>query len=146
MLAEAVSMFEAIGASHFVLETKVFQLECEVLAGNAAEAVAAAAPLFRLAEEAGDQLLEILLWRSKAWAHFAADEYAEANALADRCIVTGETIGATYEVALALILRGFVSAATGGDRKPDHARARALLGHLGVVSLPRLSRDQTPQG
>jgi len=38
-----------------------------------------------------------------------------------------------------LILRGQMSAETGGDRRPDHTRARELLTELGVVSLPRIA-------
>ena len=91
--------------------------------------------VFELAAEVGDPLLEAMLLRSKAWAHFEQGEYDEAEELADRCLSVAEGIGATYEVALALVMRGQVRAATGGDRKPDHTRARELLSQLGVVSL-----------
>ncbi len=141
MLAEAVERFEKIGASHFVLETKTFQLECEVLAGNGREAAAAAGPVFELADEIGDPLLEAMLLRSKAWAHFVTGEYEQAEELADRCLAIGESIGCDYEVALTLIMRGQVRAATGRDRTEDHRRARALLDQLGVVSLPQLTRN-----
>ena len=112
-----------MGASHFLLEAKVFQLECEVFAGNGQKAVAAAAPVFELAAEVGDPLLEAMLLRSKAWAHFEQGEYDEAEELADRCLSVAEGIGAAYEVGLALVIRGQVRAATGGDRRPDHTRA-----------------------
>ena len=138
LLEEAIERFQAMGASHFLLEAKVFQLECEVFAGNGQTAVAAAAPVFELAAEVGDPLLEAMLLRSKAWAHFEEGEYDAAGELADRCLSVAEGIGATYEVALALIMLGQVRAATGGDRRPDHARARELLTQLGVVSLPRI--------
>ena len=45
MLADAVERFEKMGASHFVVETKAFQLECEVLAGSGPLAAEAAGPL-----------------------------------------------------------------------------------------------------
>jgi class 3 adenylate cyclase/tetratricopeptide (TPR) repeat protein len=138
MLAEAVERFEEMGASHFVLETKVFQLECEVFAGNGAAAVAAAGPAFEMAKQIGDPLLEIMLMRSKAWAHLVGGEYAEAEALANRCIAVAEELCSTFEVALALILRGKVTEAMGGDRTPDMSRARQLLAELGVVSLPAI--------
>lgn len=139
LLEDGAERFQAMGASHFLLETKVFQLECEVFAGNGQAAVAAAAPVFDMAAEVGDPLLEAMLLRSKAWAHFQQGEYGQAKELADRCLSIAEGIGATYEVALALIMRGQVQAATDGDRRPDHIRARELLSQLGVVSLPRIA-------
>jgi class 3 adenylate cyclase/tetratricopeptide (TPR) repeat protein len=139
LLEDGLRRFEAMRSSHFVLETRVFQLECEVLAGNGRGAVAASGPIFDMAKEVGDPLLEAMLIRSKAWAHLQEREYDEAEASANRCIEIGEEIQATYEVALALILRGQVMAATGRDRKPDHSRARALLEELGVVKLPSIA-------
>jgi class 3 adenylate cyclase/tetratricopeptide (TPR) repeat protein len=137
MLADAVDRFEAIGASHFVLETNTFQLECEVLAGNGREAAATSGPIFELAAEIGDPLLEAMLLRNQAWAHYAADEFDEAEDLASRCLSIAEAIGAFYEVALALILQGQIHAATGGDHTVDDERARSLLQQLGVVSPPQ---------
>jgi class 3 adenylate cyclase/tetratricopeptide (TPR) repeat protein len=139
LLQEGVERFEAQGASHFLIEVKTFQLECEVLAGNAREAMAAAGPVFDLAKEVGDPLQEAALLRCKGWAHFLAGEYAEAGEVADRCIAISEKLGSTYDVALALIMRGKVVEACGGDRKPDHSRARELLNDLGVVSLPPIA-------
>jgi hypothetical protein len=82
-------------------------------------------------------LLEAMLLRNQAWAHYAADELDEAEDLANRCLSIAEAIGAFYEVALALILRGQIRTATGSDHTADDDRARSLLQQLGVVSLPR---------
>ncbi len=139
MLAEAVERFEAIGASHFLLEAKTFQLECEVLAGNGPDAIAHADAVFDLAAEVGDPLFDAMLMRIKAWAHFQAGDLEQAEALADRAVSMAEEIGSGYEVALTLILRGRLMDATGRDRAPDHDRARKLLTELGVVSLPRIA-------
>ena len=139
MLAEAVQRFEAMGASHFLLETKTFQLECEVLAGNGPDAVAGADAVFDLAEEVGDPLFDAMLVRIKAWACFQAGDLQGAEELADRAVSMAEGIGTGYEVALSLILRGRVKDATGRDRTPDHERARELLTELGVVSLPSIA-------
>ena len=139
MLDEAIQRFDAMGASHFLLEAKAFRLECEVLAGNGRAAVADAADVFELAAEVGDPLLDAMLLRIKAWAIFQAGDLAQAEELVDRCVAMSEEIGSGYEVALALILRGRLMAAAGRDRTPDHARARELLTELGVVSLPRIA-------
>jgi class 3 adenylate cyclase/predicted ATPase len=137
MLADAVERFERIGASHFVLETKAYQLECEVLAGNGRVATTASEPLLKAADELGDPLLEVKLLRAMGWAHLIEREYDQAEQVADRCLELSESVGSSYESALALIMRGQVKRATGRDRSDDHRRARALLSELGVVSLPR---------
>jgi class 3 adenylate cyclase/tetratricopeptide (TPR) repeat protein len=139
LLAEGVERFGAIKASHFLCEAKVFQLECEVLAGNGMQAVAAADATFELAASIGDPLLEITLLRTKAWAQLVAGEIEPASELVERCLVMAEEMGSSYEIGLTLVLRGQVTAAAGGDRKPDHTRARELLTELGVVSLPRIA-------
>jgi class 3 adenylate cyclase/tetratricopeptide (TPR) repeat protein len=139
MLAEAAERFERMGASHFVLETKVFQLECEVLAGNARAALDVADPLFQLAVQMGDPMIEAMLLRSKSWALFVAGELDEAHSVAEQGLAIAEELGSTYEIALALIMRGRISSARGGERGPDHARARAMLEELGVVQLPRIA-------
>ena len=137
MLAEAVERFEKMGASHFVVETKAFQLECEVLAGNGNAAAEAAGPLLLEARDVGDPLLEAIILRAQGWAHLVEGEYGEAERIADECLRISEEVGSRYETALALIMRGQSKAATGRDRTPDHARAREILTDLGVVSLPR---------
>ncbi len=137
MLADAVERFERIGASHFVLETKAYQLECEVLAGNGPRATVEIDPLFQTAVDLGDALLEAMLLRAKGWAHLIEGEYEEAEELADRCLSLSTAVGSSYEAALAHIMRGQVLRATGRDRTEDHRRARELLTELGVVSLPR---------
>jgi class 3 adenylate cyclase/tetratricopeptide (TPR) repeat protein len=137
MLAEAVERFEKIGASHFVVETKAFQLECEVLAGNGRAAAEAAGPLLFEARDVGDPLLEAIILRAQGWAHLVEGGYAEAERIADECLRISEEIGSRYETALALIMLGQVYDATGRDRTPHHARAREILTDLGVVSLPR---------
>ena len=139
MLTDAVERFEKIGASHFVLETKTFQVECEVFAGNGQEALVAAVPLLEMAKQIGDPLLEAMLLRGQAWGHYLAGDYDAAEDLSTRCMTLGEEVGSSYEVALALIMRGQIRAATGGDRSTDHDHARTLLTELGVVSLPRIS-------
>ena len=137
MLADAVERFERIGASHFVLETKAYQLECEVLAGNGRAAIADIEPLFEMAAELGDPLLEAVLLRAKGWAHLIEREYEQVEELANRCVILSESVGSLYEAALALIMRGQALRATGRDRTEDHRRAREMLTELGVVSLPR---------
>ena len=137
MLADAVERFEKMGASHFVVETKAFQLECEVLAGSGRTAADAAGPLLADARGVGDPLLETIILRAEGWAHLVEREYDEADRLADACLEIGLRVGARYETALALILRGQVGAATGVDRPDDRRRARKILTELGVVSLPR---------
>ena len=137
MLADAAVRFERIGASHFVLETKAYQLECEVLAGNGRAAIADIEPLFEMADELGDPLLEAMLLRAKGWAHLIEREYEQVEELANRCVILSESVGSLYEAALALIMRGQALRATGRDRTDDHRRAREMLTELGVVSLPR---------
>ena len=65
---------------------------------------------------------------------------SNAMELVDHNLSMANEFGSDYEVALTLILRGHILAETGGDRKPDHARARELLADLGVVSLPSITR------
>ena len=137
MLADAVERFEKMGASHFVVETKAFQLECEVLAGSGRTAADAAGPLLAVARGVGDPLLETIILRAQGWAHLVEREYDEADRLADACLEISVRVGARYETALALILRGQVGAATGVDRPGDRQRAREILTELGVVSLPQ---------
>jgi class 3 adenylate cyclase/tetratricopeptide (TPR) repeat protein len=139
LLADGVRRFEELGASHFVLEAKVFMLECEVLAGNGRAAIAAAGPIFELARAVGDPLIEAMLLRSQAWAHFVDGDHAEAETLIARCIEIVGEIGSDYEMALALVMRGKIKDATGRDRHEDHDRARQLLEELGVVQLPRIA-------
>ncbi|MGB7877122.1 MAG: tetratricopeptide repeat protein, partial [Ilumatobacteraceae bacterium] len=137
MLADALTRFERIGASHFAVETKAFQLECEVLAGNGRSAAAAAPPLLAEARDVGDPLLETIVLRALGWAHLIEGDYAEAERIADQCLQLSEEVGSRYETALALIMRGQALDRTGRDRKPDHTRAREILTDLGVVVLPR---------
>jgi tetratricopeptide (TPR) repeat protein len=137
MLADAVERFERMGASHFVVETKAFQLECEVLAGSGRAAVDAAEPLLVTAREVGDPLLEAVILRTQGWAHLVERDFEAAERVADECLRVSEEVGSRYETALALIMRGQAKAATGRDRSEDHTRARAILTELGVVSLPR---------
>jgi len=136
MLADAVARFEKMGASHFVVETKAFQLECEVLAGSGRVAADAAGPLLISAREVGDPLLETIVLRAQGWAHLVEREYEEADRLADACLEISEQVGSPYETAMALILRGQVGAAIDEERADDRRRARAILTELGVVSLP----------
>ena len=68
MLADAVERFEKMGASHFVVETKAFQLECEVLAGSGRSAAEAAGPLLIAARTVGDPLLKAVILRAQGWA------------------------------------------------------------------------------
>jgi hypothetical protein len=89
------------------------------------------------ARDVGDPLLEAIILRAQAWAHLVEDELADAERLADACLEISESVGARYEMALALILRAQVGAATGVDRADDRTRARSILTELGVVSLPR---------
>ncbi len=135
MLADAVERFEKMGASHFVVETRAFQLECEVLAGSAV--ADAAGPLLLAAREVGDPLLEAVILRTQGWAHLIEGDFEAAERVADQCLRISEDVGSRYETALALIMRGQAKEATGRDRTEDHARARAILTDLGVVSLPR---------
>ncbi len=137
MLSDAVERFERMGASHFVVETKAFQLECEVLAGSGRAAADAAGPLRNAAREVGDPLLEAIILRAEGWAHLVEGEYDDAERIADECLRISEEVGSRYETALALIMRGQAKAATGRDRTDDHSRARTILTDLGVVSLPQ---------
>jgi class 3 adenylate cyclase/tetratricopeptide (TPR) repeat protein len=138
-LSEAVRVFESLGASHMVLEATVWKIECEVLAGNSEEALAAIEPVLTSVVESGDTLLEATMLRTQAWAFMLSGDNERAGESTGRCIALAEELGATYEVALALIVRGRLSEAAGGDRTVDHARARQLLEGLGVVSLPRVA-------
>ena len=140
LFADALTMFEDMGATHFVLETKVFQLEAEVLAGNGISAVGGADDVFALAEEIGDDLLSTILRRIRAWAAFETGNLDTARELADEAIAAAVEVGSPVEEALALILRGNIRRSAGGDRSADHARARELLEDLGVVMLPAIRR------
>lgn len=141
LLTDALERFERIGASFYVLETKTFELENEVLAGNGTDALAEAEPVFELAAAVGDRLLEVMLLRISGWAHFVAGDYEPAEELASRCFSLAEEFGSRYEMALALVLRGRVRLVTGVDLMDDHRRARQLLDGLGVVGLPGLQSD-----
>jgi class 3 adenylate cyclase/tetratricopeptide (TPR) repeat protein len=144
MLSDAVERFARIGASHFAVETKSFQLECEVLAGNGRSAADAAPALLQVAREVGDPLLETIILRALGWAHLIEGEYAEAERIADQCLQLSDEVGSRYERALALIMRGQALAATGRDRRPNHTEARRILSDLGVVALPRRA-GQAPE-
>jgi tetratricopeptide (TPR) repeat protein len=143
MLSDAVERFEKMGASHFVVETKAFQLECEVLAGSGRAASDAAEALLTEARAVGDPLLEAVILRTQGWAHLVEGEFDDAERVADECLRISEEVGSRYETALALIMRGQVKAATGRDRSEDHTRARAILTELGVVELPRRATVST---
>ena len=142
LLADAVSRFETIRASHFVVETKAFQLECEVLAGNGRSVADAATQLLTEARDVEDPLLETIILRALGWAHLIEGDYAEAERVAETCLALAEEVGSRYETALALIMRGQALDRTGRDRKPDHSLAREILTDLGVIALPRRS-DQS---
>ena len=135
MLADALERFERIGASYYVVETKAFQLECEVLAGTAE--AAAAKPVLDAARAVGDPLLEAIVLRAQGWAYLVAHEYDDAVRVSELCLALSAEVGSRYETALAHILRGQALAASGGDNRLDNTRARAILTELGVVALPR---------
>jgi class 3 adenylate cyclase/tetratricopeptide (TPR) repeat protein len=135
MLADALDRFERIGASYYVVETKAFQLECEVLAGTAE--AAATEPVLEAARAVGDPLLEAIVLRAQGWAYLVAHEYDDALRVADRCLALSVEVGSRYETALAHVLRGQALSATGSDPAADNAAARAILTELGVVALPR---------
>lgn len=137
LLSEATTRFEAIGASHFVLETRAFMLERDVLAGEITDVMATAEPLFDTARRLGDPLLETVLLRTTGWAHLIDGDLDAAEHLAHRCIELSRTVGSLYEEALALIMLGQVYARTDRSRREHHDRAREILTGLGVVSLPR---------
>ncbi|MDH3755247.1 MAG: tetratricopeptide repeat protein [Acidimicrobiia bacterium] len=138
MLADALGRFEQINAEYFVLETRIFQLETEVFAGNPYN-IEVDADLVERTRAMGDPLLESMVTRIHSWLEHQRGRYDEAEHLAGKAIGQAEEIGSTYEVALSLIMRGMVYRATGRDRGPDHRRARELLESLGVVSLPTIS-------
>jgi class 3 adenylate cyclase/tetratricopeptide (TPR) repeat protein len=135
MLADALDRFERIGASYYVVETKAFQLECDVLAGTAE--AAAADEVLDAARAVGDPLLEAIVLRAQGWAHLVAHEYDDALRVADLCLTLAADVGSRYETALAHVLRGQVLSATGGEPAADNAAARSILTELGVVALPR---------
>jgi class 3 adenylate cyclase/tetratricopeptide (TPR) repeat protein len=137
LLGDAVARFEAIGASHFVLETRAFEAECEVLAGNADDVIDAVEPLLQAAREIEDPLLETILLRTRAWAHLINRRYDTAEPLAHQCLELSRAVDSLYEEALSLIMIGQIHAATGRDRAPYHTQAREILTQLGVVALPR---------
>lgn len=137
MLGEAEARFEAIGASHFVLETRAFEAECEVLAGHTAQFVDAVGPLLQAARDIEDPLLETILLRTSAWAHLIARDFETAEPLAQQCLELSRAVDSLYEEALSLIMLGQIHDATGRDRRPYHSRAPEILNQLGVVSLPR---------
>jgi class 3 adenylate cyclase/tetratricopeptide (TPR) repeat protein len=142
MLTDALERFERIGASYYVVETKAFQLECDVLAGSA-EAVAAE-PVLDAARAVGDPLLEAIVLRAQGWAHLVAGDHDDAIRLAEVCLQLSVEVGSRYETALAHVLRGQALAANGGDPRPDNAAARAILTELGVVALPRRADQLAP--
>jgi class 3 adenylate cyclase/tetratricopeptide (TPR) repeat protein len=137
LLAEALERFRDIGAAHYVLETQVFTLECDLLA-NRPYLLEGVRALITTAEERGELLLRNILLRLQAWELEQLGRHEEAVAAADAAIKAGEEARTPFEVALAHVLRGQLLRAAGGDRRPDHDRARRILEDLGVVSLPRL--------
>lgn len=137
MLADALERFESIDAAYFVLETRIFQIEAEVLAGNPV-AVVVDRELIDAVEAMGDPLQQAILLRIESWLSRQQDDLEKAEQLATEAIGIAENIGYDYEVALSLIMRGMVHDASGGDRGPDHRRARTLLEGLGVIALPAI--------
>ena len=144
MLADALDRFERIGASYYVVETKAFQLECDVLAGTAM--ASAADPVLEAARAVGDPLLEAIVLRAQGWAHLVAHEYDDALRVADLCLALSVEVGSRYETALAHVLRGQALSASGGEPAADNAAARAILTELGVVALPRRVEHSAPTG
>jgi class 3 adenylate cyclase/tetratricopeptide (TPR) repeat protein len=137
MLGDAEARFEAIGASHFVLETRAFKVECDVLAGKTDDVINGVEPLLKAARDLEDPLLETILLRTRAWAHLINGDFATAEPLALQCLELSRAVGSLYEEALSLIMLGQVHEATGRDRRRYHTSARKLLTQLGVVALPR---------
>ncbi len=145
MLCDAEERFEAIGASHFVLETRAFKAECDVLSGEADGATEAVGPLLQAARDIEDPLLEAIVLRTQAWAYLINRDLETAEPLALECLELSRRVDSLYEEALALIMLalimlGQICDATGRDRAPHHSRAREILTQLGVVSIPRRSR------
>ena len=138
LLGEALERFQAIEANYFVLETRIFQVEADVLAGNPA-GVEIDSELMTAVDQMGDPLQRAILLRINAWLAHRQGNADLAVELSTEAIEVAESIGYSYEVALALIMKGNVERAEGRDRGPDHRRARALLEDLGVVSLPTIS-------
>ena len=134
-LNDALEQFREFGATHYVLETQVFQLECELLSARP-DVVDQAELLVETATEMEDVLLLNILLRLKAWALEQVGEHDAAEQAVDAAITADEASRSPLELALALIVRGQIYRVTDRDRRPDHDRARAILKEVGVVSLP----------
>lgn len=137
LLSDAHRRFEEIDAGYFVLETRILEIEAEVLAGNPGNIVIDH-ELMAAVDAMGDPLQRAILLRINAWLARQHGDDVEAERLADEAIRVAEGIGYDYEVALSLIMRGMILEATGRDRGADHRRARRLLEGLGVVRLPEI--------
>lgn len=140
LLDEARTRFESINASYFVVETLVFQLEARVLAEDAGLAGVDDALVARV-QRMGDTLFEAMLWRVYALQEQQRGQHAHAEELATRAMELAESIGYTYEFALARLVRATARQAQGRDGEPDRATARAQLETLGVVTLPEALAD-----
>lgn len=130
--ADAVERFEKMGASHFVVETEAFQLECEVLAGSGRSRTAARRPLVRWVIHFSTRSS-----RTPTVGHTSSSvsttKRAGLPALASRSLCWPPRAA----TAMALILRGQVGAAIGNNGHGGRRRAQEILTELGVVSLPR---------
>ena len=132
LLTAALAAFREIGAGSFIFETQVRLAEAAVLAGDADQALAAAATAEEL-DETPTPSVQALLFRVRAIAHSLRGESAEAESALDRSLEIARGCDAVYEVALSLQTRAQLRGDAALTRE-----AEGLLAGLDVVAAPKL--------
>ncbi|NNL71552.1 MAG: tetratricopeptide repeat protein, partial [Acidimicrobiia bacterium] len=130
-LRRAIELFETIGATAFVLETRVRVAENQLMQ-RSPETGPMTEKLIETAQETlGAALLEATLYRILGYAHWQAGHTSQAHGEFKTSLARAGTAGAPYEEALThRALAGLL------DDADHRSQAEEILQRMGVVRLP----------
>jgi class 3 adenylate cyclase/tetratricopeptide (TPR) repeat protein len=137
VLDQALEEFLAIGQGNYIVETKLYLVECDVAEGRHDEALSRLAALG--ADAAATPHLEAMALRLKGIALAGCGDRPAALAALVSSRDVGQAAAATYEVAVT----SFVLADLAGD-EPGREEALALLKGLGVAGDAVLAAPAPP--
>lgn len=137
LLEEAAATFGRMGAEGYVDETRARIAECLALAGRAGDAgKVARETLVRVRKEAEQSILAAQLERTLAWVALLDGEVAGAAHHVSASLREARALGAAFELALTLDTAAALPGREPAEVARDRAEAAAILGGLGVVSVP----------
>lgn len=134
LLVEATAQFERLGASAFVAEMGVREVELAVLGGRHADALRLADEVAaRLRTGTTEEIVSVTLQRLRGWSLLRSGRADEARDAFAGARQRAEDLHAGYERALCLLGLAEI------DASPEHrADAEALFRQLGVVAVPAI--------